>query len=297
MKCVVGVDLEKRSATVIELLGRLQFAIDETVLVHVTEPMQLSLPYSAYGMFAETDEVFETLKRSGAAVLSDANELAYRLNLNPRQRLCEGFPTSSLADYANHIDAKLIAVTSTVRSTIGAVFGGSVARGLVISAHQSILVAREDAMPDEPLRAVFATDQSPYCAECVKQLVEFAPKGISHLTLLTVHERAKHEGLLSLIRHSNAHAALDEAQVNLTIRGEEIAHWLCQCGIPTDSKVISGNVDEMIHRVMKETHADLLIVGSQGHGFVDRVLVGSTSLHQVICERYPVLILRPPKPC
>jgi len=293
MKCVVGVDLERRSSSVIDLLGRLQFAIDETVLLHVTEPIQLSLPYSAYGMFVETDEIRSTLRKSGEKVLVEASEEAYPLNLHPKTELSEGFPTSTISDYAKQAHAKLIAVTSTVRSTIGAVFGGSVARGLAISACQSLLVSREDVLPDEPLRVVFATDQSPYCAECAKLLVDFAPKGIAHMTLLTVHERAKHEGRLSLLRHTNTTAALDEAQANITVRGEEIAQWLSQNGIPTQSRVVTGSVDEMIHKVMKETHADLLIVGSQGHGFVDRVLVGSTSLHQVICERYPVLLLRP----
>ena len=295
MKCVVGVDLERRSASVIELLGRLQLAIDDTVLLHVTEPMQLALPYSAYGMFVETDEIYETLKASGESVLAEANVRATELGLHPRNELCEGYPTSTLADFASHSGAKLIAVTSTVRGTIGAVFGGSVARGLAISAHQSILVAREEPIPDRPLHAVFATDQSPYCAECAKLLIQMAPKGISHLTLLTVHERSKHEGHLKRIRHTGTHQALDEAHVNLTIRGEEISHWLTQHGIDTESCVVSGHVDETIHKVMKETQADLLIIGSQGHGFVDRVLVGSASLHQVICERYPVLLLRPPK--
>jgi len=297
MKCVVGVDLERRSTSVIELLGRLKLDIDETVLLHATEPMQLALPYSAYGMFVETDEIYSTLREAGEGVLADAHREATRLDLHPKSELTEGFPTRTLIDTAVRVDASLIAVTSTVRSTIGAVFGGSVARGLAISGTQSILVAREDALPDEPLRVVFATDQSPYCAECVKLLVKFAPKGISHATLLTVHERAKHEGHLSFIHHRDTHTALDEAQANLTTRGCEIAHWLTEHGIPTDSKVVSGHVEEMIHKEMKETQADLLIVGSHGHGFIDRVMVGSSSLHQVICERYPVLLLRPSHKC
>jgi nucleotide-binding universal stress UspA family protein len=57
--------------------------------------------------------------------------------------------------------------------------------------------------------------------------------------------------------------------------------------------VVEGTVEESIHRVMSDLKADLLIVGSQGHGFIDRIVVGSTSLHEVIGENYPVLLLRP----
>ena len=295
MKCVVGIDLERRSAAVIALLGRLQFSIDETLLLHVTEPMQLCLPYSAYGMFVETDEIHNTLKQAGDAALTEELRLANELNLHAKTEWCEGFPTASLTDFADQSGSSLIAVTSTVRSTIGAVFGGSVARGLAISAHQSILVGREDVPAEGPLRAVFATDQSPYCAECMKLLVEFAPKGISHLTLLTVHECAKHEGLLSLIHGVDTKAALEEADKSLVAKGDSMAAWLTENGIPTASIVVSGKIEEVIHQTMHETNADLLIVGSQGHGFMDRVMVGSTSLHQIIGERYPILLLRPPK--
>ena len=76
MKCVVGIDLERRSASVVALLGRLKFAIDETTLLHVTEPMQLSLPYSAYGMFTETDEIHETLRVAGEVALKEATRCA-----------------------------------------------------------------------------------------------------------------------------------------------------------------------------------------------------------------------------
>ena len=36
----------------------------------------------------------------------------------------------------------------------------------------------------------------------------------------------------------------------------------------------------------------LMILGAQGHGFIERLLIGSTSLHQVAAEPYPVLVLR-----
>lgn len=292
MKCVIGIDLERRSASVVALLGRLKFAIDETTLLHVTEPMQLSLPYSAYGMFTETDEIHETLRVAGEAALKEAAQGAQEFGLRPVTKLCDGYPTQSLTDFAEQSGAELIAVTSTVRNSIGAVFGGSVARGLAIGAKQSVLVARPDMPTDGALRAVFAIDQSPYCIECIKHLVAMAPKGISHLTLLTVYDKTKHESMLALMRGVDTKTAVDDASQRLTDKGEELAKWLTEQGIVTASIVIAGHVEETIHNYMTESKADLLIVGSQGHGFMDRMIVGSTSLHQVIGERYPVLVLR-----
>jgi hypothetical protein len=36
----------------------------------------------------------------------------------------------------------------------------------------------------------------------------------------------------------------------------------------------------------------LLILGAQGYGFWERLMVGSISFHQAIAEPHPVLILR-----
>lgn len=293
MKCVVGIDIERHSDSAIALLGRLQFSIEESQLLHVTEIMQVTLPYSAYGVFVETDAIHETLEQLAKDAVEAACKVAQACDLHPKAELCEGYALQSLLDTADESGASLIAVTSTARSTIGAIFGGSIARGLAISAKQSILVARQEATTDGPLRAVFATDQSAYCAECLKLLVEFAPKGISHLTLLTVHEREKHEGILSRFHSVDAKSALEDADRSLEEKGQTTAQWLSDQGIPTESKIVAGSVEESIHEVMEEMQADLLIVGSQGHGFMERVMVGSTALHEVIGEKYPVLLLRP----
>ena len=293
MKCVVGIDLERRSASIIALLGRLQFGVEETTLLHVTEPMQLTLPYSAYGMFTETDEIYNTLREAGEGALKDAAEEAKAVGLHPKTDLTEGYPTRSLIDCARENGAGLIAITSTVRNALGAVFGGSVARGLAIAAKQSVLVARPELPTDAPLNAVFAIDQSPYCIECLKLLISMAPKGISHLTLLTVYEKAKHESMLALMRGVDMKMTTEDTAKGLADKGEELARWVTEQGIQTTSKVIPGDVDETIHKFMTESQAGLLIVGSQGHGFMDRMIVGSTSLHQVISEHYPVLLLRP----
>ena len=292
MKCVVGIDLERRSSSALAWLGKLKFGIEETFLVHVTQPISLTMPYSAYGMLVETDQILDTLREAGKSALADAHLQATVLELNPKSEIFDGYPATELADFAQSHKIDLVAVTSTVRNSLGAVFGGSVARSLTISAKESLLVAREKMPPETPIRAVFATDQSPFCLECMRQLLSFAPKGLSHVTLLTVHEREKHEGLLSLVHHVDNGVALDAADKHLNEEGQKLAAWFTSKGISTSSLVVSGAVEETIHDVMEDTKSDLLIVGSQGHGFIDRVLAGSTALHEVIAEQYPVLLLR-----
>ena len=293
MKCVVGIDIERRCASAIGLLARLRFPNLETQLLHVEGTLQLSLPYSAYGMFVETDQIYETLHAVGEEILAESQKEAKGLNLDCSTELSEGFPIQSLLDTADETGADLIAITSTARSTLGAVFGGSVARGLAIAGKHSVLVAREAPASEGPLRAVFATNQSPFCDECIKLLAQWAPKGLSHITLLTVHEKEKHHGILSRLHGVDASAAVEQADQTLTAKGEATAKWLTEQGIPAEFKIVDGEIEEAIHHTMQEDNAELLIVGSQGHGFVERVMVGSTALHEIISEQFPVLLLRP----
>ena len=292
MKCLVGIDTEGRYEEVLDLLGKLKFEIEETTLLHANEPLQVSYPYSAYGMFCETDELAAILQKVGNDALFSATEFAEKLNLHPKPVSIEGFPINSLNEMAANRSIDLIAVTSSVRSSVGAFFGGSVARGLVINSKQSLLVARQGFNTDHPLKVVFATDQSPYCGECMKALIKMVPKGITEMTVLTVYERSKHESVLALMRGGNKQETLDQTAAKLTAKAEELAKWLTENGIPSISKLVSGNVEETIHNFMHQSKADLLIVGSQGHGFLDRLVIGSTSLHQVTGEQYPVLVLR-----
>jgi len=44
---------------------------------------------------------------------------------------------------------------------------------------------------------------------------------------------------------------------------------------------------------MHSTGAELMVVGAHGKGWIERLLIGSTSLHEVIDEPYNVLVLRP----
>ena len=58
--------------------------------------------------------------------------------------------------------------------------------------------------------------------------------------------------------------------------------------------VQEGESNEVIRNTMTSSDADLLIMGAQGHGFLDRLVIGSTSHHHFVAEPYPVLLLRLP---
>jgi hypothetical protein len=56
---------------------------------------------------------------------------------------------------------------------------------------------------------------------------------------------------------------------------------------------LRGEVNATLRELMRTEQADLLVLGAQGHGFLDRMRSGSVSFHQVVGESYSVLVLRP----
>ena len=199
--------------------------------------------------------------------------------------------------YSDREQASLIAVGCSGKSAARAFFTGSVGRGLTIAAHQSLLIAKGE--PKEgPIRAVLATDHSAYANDCLDKLLELAPQGISHLTVMSAYPKE----ILGHLMPYLPDIVLDPSEwveQGLEQRNQQVIQKLAPLGsmgtgCTFASRVMGMDADEAIETAMGEAEADLLILGAQGHGFVERLTTGSTSFHQVVAEPYSVFLLRVP---
>ncbi|MCZ7630542.1 MAG: universal stress protein [Microthrixaceae bacterium] len=59
-----------------------------------------------------------------------------------------------------------------------------------------------------------------------------------------------------------------------------------------DRRVVEGASGQMIIHIADEVDADVIVVGSHGHGFLSRVLIGSVSEYVVRHTLRPVLVVR-----
>jgi len=67
---------------------------------------------------------------------------------------------------------------------------------------------------------------------------------------------------------------------------------LMPLSVPWDLEVGGGDVAEEVQRVARERGADLIVVGTRGHGPVSRLLGGSVSTRVVHHADRPVLVVR-----
>ena len=289
MRIVLGVDHAGRWKSASDLLARLRFAEGVVDTVSVVEPMAFNpgetlktLPHPHRENQESTGhqlacEAAAHLSREG--VISGATHVSH------------GSAATGIMKYADQVRARLIAVGSSGKTALRSFFVGSVGRGLVIGAHQSVLIARSPAPPTGPVRAVLATDHSAYANSCLETLLGLWPEGISHLTVVMAYPKDTLEALRPFLPDF----VLDPAQwieEGLEKRNQEVMSRLKPLGCTLESVVRAGDVHAAIHAAMEASNANLLILGAQGHGFVDRLTLGSVSFFEAIGEPHSVLILR-----
>lgn len=74
---------------------------------------------------------------------------------------------------------------------------------------------------------------------------------------------------------------LADTQVALGLEGQDVT-----------TELVEGASGQMIIHVADEVDADVIVVGSHGHGFLSRVLIGSVSEYVVRHTKRPVLVVR-----
>lgn len=292
MRILLGTDIQNAiTASTLQLLQRLRFNAARIETVHVVVPPPFPVWDSTAQLLQEAIQAEEC--RAKGAVNAVAKELG---ETSAGVTVLHGNATAQLLQHADETDADLIAVNGHENSPVMAVLIGSVARGLVIGAHQSVLVARPSlGGPNRPIRAVLATDHSEYADKCWERLMHFWPRGISHLTILTAYPEERLKGLepiLPVMGVSPTQAIYD----NLVARNDALATRLSNCFHPActsiDSVISTLPVHEAIAAQLKASDADLLILGAKGHGFLERLSLGSVALQETLSCPKSVLVVR-----
>lgn len=294
MRILLGIDTFEAFPPAIHMAMSLGFPSVEVDLMHVIESV---LPDGGFPDLRENHplmQMYRMHERDGRVALDVAATTFQRAGLPVRTFLEPGDVAKTLIEHADKEQCDLIVARTTLKGYYGSLFFGSVAKGLLIGARQSLLIVKGEETSTRRLTVVFATDHSPYCDQCVDLLATMAPQGIAHLTVLTANEvSAGVAGLLVNDLPDLKDVAPNWIKEKIEERNQAICKKLAPLNARCESRIVDGHPNEAIKMVMEDAGADLLIIGAQGHGFFERLTIGSKSFHQVVSEPYSVLVLRP----
>lgn len=290
MKAVVGIDLGRHWEKAVVLLRRLGFENLDPVTVNVVESV---LPDGSFGDFGDSHPIEQMLKENEAEGLRMAEEAQGDLGGGTAQTV-RGVPKEALLKVCDDVDAGLVVIGSEKKSALGNLFFGSVAKGLLTGSKCSVLFGKTRLANEGPLTAVFATDHSDYADRAAEWLMRAAPKGIGKLVVLTAVQVNPLVGK-EIVQHVEnvGDSVLASILASIRKKNEDLAQRLSDGGLTCVPEVREAYPSVAIEESIKEHGADLLIVGAQGRGFLERLRIGSTSFEQVVNTGYNVLVIRP----
>ncbi len=282
MKAIVGVDVMGLYNPALNFLGRLAMPHSEVELLRIDEPSTTS-PSEG---FAWTAEVLEMQRKTDENVIHDAGDAVEELGMSLiGKNVFIGSPAQMLMERAEAIHADIIAIGSTRKSKYGSFFFGSVGRALAIGSRHSVLIAKGEVAKTGKITAVFATDHSQYADEAVVLFARLNPKGIEKVILVTAIDHDMIEGASEIEK--------EKFRTYMQNKSSSLVDHLKEAGIEAEYRIVTGEFDSVIDEQMTKFNAELLILGAQGHGFMERLFIGSSCLQQVVATPHSVLILRP----
>lgn len=293
MKAVVGVDPFNNVESLYNLLGRLRIPNLKACCASYAP-----LPYAPSGLdpnaYALQQRILNEQRELANRALDWSARQLERFGISSESTFDSGSPATRLALAADESKADLLAIASGHEGALRCFLLGSVGRSLTLSCPCSLLIAKGVVEPDGPLKALFAYDGSPYCDSCVEELIRVGPKGIGHIDVLIVDTPNPNRSPVTDLRGEGAYNMGAERRCSLLLEyAGKAANRLRSAGFDADPLCLSGHVNDVIRGVVVDHRIDLTIVGSKGHGWLERTLFGSVALAQAVSEPHSLLILHP----
>ncbi len=291
MKAIIGVGYLKYCMAGIDIYSQLKFPNPEAALVHVVEPVLPDGGFQPQGAVNPIADIQNQRQKDGEAKMAEIAETLSQAGIASESHVRFGRRAHEITSLAKESEADMIIAGSSGKGSLEKFFMGSVGRALVMEAQRSILIGKTEVAGDGKINAVLATDHSDYANECINKLIEFAPAGIGKITIVCANTV---DTAIRDLLDEHAESGMSSASFTqfLESKNQAVCERLSGICESCDSRVLNGPAKDVINAVMKETDADLLMLGAHGHGFLERLIMGSTALEMAAAEPWNTLILR-----
>lgn len=285
-RAIIATDLSEASDIMVGNLGFLkEFGIKTLLLLQCPDYQEVASEVFPYVATIQTE-----------AIERQKGELE-RLGFSVESRISPGNAKREINRIAQEEQYPLVVVGSQGRSLIGGAFLGGVAHEVMLGTRKPLLIIRLTVDDQRHLSVVgiseegvahhvlFATDFSPGAEGAMLYLQQLIATGsVREVTLLHVQDRS----------HIEPHLVerLDEFNAVDTKRLEEMQARLADgSDVHVTVRLVYGDPHIEIMRELDKGDATMLMMGTQGRGFLRELFVGSVS--QFVARRsvVPVLLI------
>jgi nucleotide-binding universal stress UspA family protein len=222
-------------------------------------------------------------------------EPALEIRLPVQTLIREGQPAQEIQALAEELPADIVVMGTHGRSGFERLVLGSVAEKLVHRLPCPVLtVCHEEGRtweaPGLVRRILCATDFSDSSARTVAFALSLAAADQAQVTLLHAIEALPEAGVRTPRFPEGLRRELEQM-------AREQLHQLvpeeARAAGNVEERVTAGRAYQEILRIAAMERVDLIVMGTQGHGPLGRMILGSTAHHVVRQATCPVLIVRP----
>jgi len=272
MKILLAVDSSAESDLAIDVVAARPWPQSTAVeVLSVVEPLYAS----------EEPNLIQTLKQRAEDAVQAAAQQLRRSGIEPATRVLCGNAKGAIVEYARQSGTDLIVVGSHTVTTVRQFLRGSVARAVVRFAPCSVEVDRGNAGPGA-MKILLATDGSQYSEAAARSIAERPWPAGTEVRIISV---ADHDLRLSGIanrRHFDAQAMkkLEKVAIQRAQEAVTSAEKIIIEGRLALSGTIAVTAAAPKERILKEADdfgANLIVLGSHGHGGLTRLVLGSVS--------------------
>jgi len=283
-KVLVTTDLSEASSHVVGCLVGLQvFGAREIILTHALGIRHLD--YLKY----------EWIK-AAQPVLSAQKNVLEKQGYKVRIEIGDSDPVWEINKIADKEKVSLVVIGTHGKSMLSHVFLGGVATGIMQTARKPLLIIRlqmtegknvtkcKVVCHDFEKELLYATDFSDTAQEAFTYVEKIVESGCKKVTLIHVQDKTRIEPhLKSRLKEFNQidQERLEMLKIGLIKKGAKRVEILLPYGLP---------INEILKASKKDDYS-LIVMGSQGRGFVKELFLGSVSHNVVRHASLPVLLV------
>jgi len=272
-RVIIATDLSQASDALINCIGGLRaYGAEECLILQclaVKEPVSKAISFA--------HDILENLLQSQKEVLE---KQGYRVEA----RIVSGVAKNEIHRIATEENYSLIVVGAQEDSLLSEAFFGGLAYEVIYYARKPVLLVRMEETPSGELSCIktigcdisnhllFPTDFSENADRAFSYVKEMVAHGVKKVTLIHVQDQYRISPHLI--------GRLDEFNKIDTMRLQKMKKILQDHGnVEVEILLRYGSPSVEVLKVVRELNVQLVVMGSQGRGFVKEFFLGSVSHH------------------
>ena len=283
-RLIVATDLSPASYAVVSCLGGLRsYGAKQCLLLQC-----LTLQEAGATAYSYTTEHLE-------GPLGEQKAILEKQGFEVEARTVPGFAKQEINRVAAEEDYSLIVVGSQGHSLVGGTLLGGVASGVIQSARKPVLLVPIEKKPGEenacqPVRCdftahvLFPTDFSENADHAFSYVEKLAADGARRITLLHVQDKTRIENHLE-------HRLEEFNEIDRERLGKLKDTLQEKSKAEVDIEISYGTPFAEITQLIRQRDAQLVVMGSQGRGFVAELFLGSVSNNVARHSDAPILLV------